>query len=113
MGKSNRIRCTMHHVNKLLSGIGVVLLGSTILLSCTNPHATRMDERASFGFREGMHRRDHNEATALHMAVWRGDAAVVEALLSQIPETEARVAIICQEFSPNRATKLHMSLSIG
>src|SRR3569623_1734803 len=85
----------MYYASKFCFGIRVVLLGSTILLSCNNPHATRMDEQANLDLGADVHQRDHNRVTALHMAAWSGDAGIVETLLSQIPEVD-RVAFIHQ-----------------
>src|SRR3569623_1446884 len=81
----------MYHRSKLLSGAGVVFLGSTMLFSCTNPHATQMDERASLGRGPDMLRRAHNEASSLlHMAVWREEPAVVDTLLNGGAEVNSR-----------------------
>src|SRR3569623_496749 len=101
----------MYPVSRLLLSIKVMLLGSTILLSCNNPHATWMDERVRFGRGVDIHRRDHNGATALHIAAWRGDAAVVETLLSQIPETD-RVTLIHQRNNYGE-TALHYAVRRG
>src|SRR3569623_1154146 len=70
-----------YFINRFLPGIRVVLWGTTTLLSCNHPHATRMNELATHGLGANMHQRDDNGVTALHMAVWRGDAAVVNTLL--------------------------------
>src|SRR3569623_915998 len=99
----------MCYAGKLFFGIGVVLLGSTMLLSCNNPHATRMDEQASLDLEADIHRRAHNGAPSLlHLAAWRGDAGVVETLLSQIPEAD-RVALIHQRNNDGDSA-LHMAV---
>src|SRR3569623_1436509 len=93
-----------YFINRFLPGIRVVLWGTTTLLSCNHPHATRMNELATHGLGANMHQRDDNGVTALHMAVRRGDAAVVHTLLDQLPEVD-RVALIHQE--NNAAQKLN------
>jgi len=96
----------MYHRSKLLSGVGVVFLGSTMLFSCTNPHATRMDEGASFGRGTDMHRRAHNEAPSLlHMAVWREEPAVVDTLLNGETNVNNR--------DHNGVTALHIAAERG
>src|SRR3569623_3241505 len=80
----------MYHLSKRFSGVGVVFLGSAMLVSCTNPHATRMDEGASFGRGADMHQRAHYGTTALHTAAWGGDALVVDALLNRRADVNSR-----------------------
>src|SRR3569832_2172547 len=101
----------MHYVSSFLLGMGVLLWGSTILFSCNNPHTTRMDELARFGLEVDTHQRDRNGANALHMAIWRGDTAVVETLLNQIPEAD-RVALMHQRDYDGQ-TVLHVAAIRG
>src|SRR3569623_852654 len=101
----------MYHVSKLICRISVVLLGSTILLSCNHPHATQMDVRVSLGRGVDINWRGHNRATALHNAAARGDAAVVETLLSQISEGD-RLALIHQS-NNDGATAFHIAAFNG
>src|SRR3569623_553986 len=105
------MKCFMHYASKFFFGISVVLLGSTILLSCNNPHATRMDELANLDLGADVHQRDHNRVTAIHMAAWSGDAGVVETLLSQIPEADRVAFIHRRDFAGY--TALHVAAGRG
>src|SRR3569623_1783718 len=99
-----------YFINRFLPGIRVVLWGTTTLLSCNHPHATRMNELATHGLGANMHQRDDNGVTALHMAVRRGDATIVHTLLNQLPESN-RMALIHQEI--NGTTALHIAAERG
>src|SRR3569623_1778925 len=95
----------MYHFNSLLPGIGIVLWGTTILLSCNHPHATRMDEPAIHGLGADIHQSNNKGTTALHVAAERGDEAVVRTLLSQIPKTE--IVALIQQKDNYGSTALH------
>src|SRR3569623_1772334 len=78
----------MYHFNSLLPGIGIVLWGTTILLSCNHPHATRMDEPAIHGLGADIHQSNNKGTTALHVAAERGHEAVVLTILKQIQKAD-------------------------
>src|SRR3569623_577745 len=80
----------MYYASKFCFGIRVVLLGSTILLSCNNPHAPWIDEQENIKLVEAIHQ---YRVIALPRAVRRGDVGFIKTLLNQIPEAD-RVAFI-------------------
>src|SRR3569832_937451 len=101
----------MYYVNGFLSGIGILLWGTIMLLSCNQPHTTRIDAPAIQNLEADIDQRNHEGATALHIAVRRGDATVVNTLLNQIPEAE-RIVLIHQE-EHDRWTALHKAALDG
>src|SRR3569832_1779938 len=80
----------MYYASKFCFGIRVVLLGSTILLSCNNPHAPWIDVFENIKLVEAIHQ---YRVIALPRAVRRGDVGFIKTLLNQIPEAD-RVAFI-------------------
>src|SRR3569623_1258699 len=97
----------MHYVNRFLPGIGIVLWGTTILLSCNHPHATQMNDLTTHGIGTGMQRRNNNGWGDLHVAVRRGNEPLVHTLLNQIPAAD-KVTLIHQRDN-NGHTALHMA----
>src|SRR3569623_206620 len=80
----------MYYASKFCFGIRVVLLGSTILLSCNNPHAPWIDEQENIKLVEAIHQ---YRVIALPRAVRRGDVGFIKTLLNLIPGAD-RVAFI-------------------
>src|SRR3569623_2106575 len=95
----------MYHFNSLIFGIGGMIWGTTILLSCNRPHTTQMDEPAIHNLEADIHQNNNEGDTALHVAVQRGDAVAVNTLLLYIPEAD-RLALIQQQ-NNNGNTTLH------
>jgi len=102
-----------YHVNRFFFGIVVLFLGTTILLSCNNPHATLMDGNALANVDQvDNNQADVNGQTPLHMAVAAGQTEVIRELLENIPEGRDRVALINQR-NNNGQPPLHMAASAG
>src|SRR3569623_1411192 len=73
----------MYYDNGFLSGIGILLWGTIMLLSCNQPHTTRIDAPAIQNLEADIDQRNHEGASALHIAVRRGDVAIVNTLLDR------------------------------
>src|SRR3569832_137524 len=73
----------MYYIIRLLPSIGIFFWGTTILLSCNHPHATRIDELVTYDLEEDIHQRNDHGATALHNSAKIGDAAIVHTLLNR------------------------------
>src|SRR3569623_759167 len=101
----------MYHFNSLIFGIGGMIWGTTILLSCNRPHTTQMDEPAIHNLEADIHQNNNEGDTALHVAVQRGDAVAVNTLLLYIPEAD-RLALI-QQHNNNGNTAIHDAAIIG
>src|SRR3569832_119138 len=101
----------MYHFNSLIFGIGGMIWGTTLLLSCNHPHTTQMDEPAIHNLEADIHQNYNEGVSDLHVAVQRGDVVAVNTLLEHIPEAY-RFALI-QHRTTYVMTALHKAAING
>src|SRR3569623_1683316 len=101
----------MYHFNSLIFGIGGMIWGTTILLSCNRPHTTQMDEPAIHNLEADIHQNNNEGVSDLHVAVQRGDVVAVNTLHEHIPE-EQILALIQNQYK-NGYTSLSAAATNG